>query len=64
MEVLKEEGHSKGSSLSYARGKVREVNALFLFDPNSTHNFFTTKLGIHDFKMGDTIQANGTFKVQ
>ena len=68
MEVLKEEGHSKGSTLSYTWGRVGELDALMLLDPNSTHNFFsielTSKLGICDFVMGDTILANGAFKEQ
>ena len=69
IEVLKEEGNSKGAHLSYAWwGKVREHDALILFDPGSTHNFISQelalKLGIHEFEMGDRIQVDGTFKGQ
>ena len=64
MEVLKDEGNSKGLNLSYAWGKVTKLYALTLFDPNSTHNFIlhelALKLGIHE--MGDVIQAKGAFK--
>ena len=49
-------------------GKVRDHDALILFDPSSTHNFISmelaTKLGTHDFKIGDVIKANGSFKGQ
>ena len=45
-----------------------ELDVFILFDPNSTHNFafidLATKLGAHDFEMGDTIIANGVFKRQ
>ena len=47
-------------------GKVREHDALILFDPGSTHNFIShelaTKLGIHDFEMGESMSANAAFK--
>ena len=43
-------------------------DALILFDPGSTHNFIShelaLKLGIHEFEMGDCIQANGAFKAK
>ena len=59
---LKESGHSKGSPLSYSWGKIKEDDSLILFDPNSTHNFkstkLATKLGIHDFEMGEAIQVD------
>ena len=68
VEVLKEEGSSKGALLSYIWGKVLDHDALILFDLGSTHNFIShelaLKLGIHEFKMGDHIQANGAFKGQ
>ena len=68
VEALKEDGHCIGSQLSYAWGKVREHDALILFDPGSTHNFISTelatKLGIHDFEMGEVIKADGAFKGQ
>ena len=68
IEVLKEEGNSKGAHLSYAWGKVREYDALIHFDPGSTHNFIShelaLKLGIHEFEMGDCNQVVGTFKGQ
>ena len=68
MEVLKDERHSKGSTLPYAWDKVRELDCLILFDLGSTHNLIfievDTTMGIHDFEMGDTIQANGAFKGQ
>ena len=55
VEVLKEEGNSKGANLSYAWGKVRELDALILLEPRSTHYFISHELelnlGIHDFKM-------------
>ena len=47
---------------------MRQLDALILFESNSTHNFISiklaTKLGIHDFEMGDTILACGAFKGQ
>ena len=47
-------------------GKVRDHDALILFDPSSTHNFISTelatKLGIHDCEMGEVIKADGAFK--
>ncbi|MCO5574838.1 hypothetical protein L7F22_028631 [Adiantum nelumboides] len=66
VEAPKEEVHCcKGSSLSYAWGKVREHDAFILFDPSSTHNFISlelaTKLGLQDFEMGDAMKANGAF---
>ena len=68
MEALKEDGHYKGSPLSYAWGKVREHDALILFDPGSTHNFISTelatKLGIHPHEMGKMVDADGPFKGQ
>jgi len=68
VEILEEESHYKGAPLSYAWGKVREHDALILFDPGSTHNFISvdlaTKLGIHDFEMGDMVTADGAFKEQ
>ena len=66
VKVLKEERNSKGAILSYAWGKVRELDALILFDPGSTNNFISHELalnlGIHEFEMGDHILANGAFK--
>ena len=66
MEALKEDGHCKGSPLSYAWGKVREHDALILFDPGSTHNFISnelaTKLGIHPHEMGKMVDTDGPFK--
>ena len=68
IEFLKDKENSKGSSLSYAWGKIREHDALTLFDPGSTHKFISIelaiKLGIHDFEMGEVLQANGAFKGQ
>ena len=68
VEVLEEEGSSKGALLSYLWGKVREHDALILFVLGSTHNFISQelalKLGIHDFEMGEEILANGAFKGQ
>ena len=68
VESLKEDGYCKGSQLSYAWGKVREHDAFILFHPGSTCNFIyiklATKIGIHDFEMGNVIQADGAFKVQ
>ena len=66
IEVLKKEGNSKGANLSYAWGKVRELDALIVFDLGSTRNFIShelaLKLGIHEFEMGDVICVNGAFK--
>ena len=66
IEVLKEEENSKGANLSYAWGKVRELDAPILFDPGYTHNFIShqlaLKLGIHEFEMGDVVLANRAFK--
>ncbi|MCO5551037.1 hypothetical protein L7F22_004533 [Adiantum nelumboides] len=49
--VQKEGGLSQGSPLSYAWGKVREHDALILFDSGSIHNYISvalaSKLGIH-----------------
>ena len=57
VEALKENGHYKGSQLFYSWGKVREHDALILFDPGSIHNFISvelaTRLGIHNFEMGE-----------
>ena len=68
VQTLKEDDHSKCSPLSYACGKIRKHDSLMRFDPGSTHKpifaKLATKLGIHDFKMGDIIQANGAFKMQ
>ncbi|MCO5608484.1 hypothetical protein L7F22_062694 [Adiantum nelumboides] len=68
VEALQEDGHCKGSPLSYAWGKVREHDALILYDPGSTYNFISvklaTKIGIHDFEMGDVMKADGDFKGQ
>ncbi|MCO5612978.1 hypothetical protein L7F22_067251 [Adiantum nelumboides] len=65
IEVPKEDVHCKGSSLSYAWGKVREHDAFILFDPGSTHNFIShelaAKLGIQEFEMGDAMKADGAF---
>ena len=41
VQAPKEDGHCKGIPLSYAWGKVREHNALILFDPSSIHNFIS-----------------------
>ena len=46
VEVLKEEGNSKSANLSYAWGKVRELDALILFDPIYTHNFISHELAL------------------
>ena len=66
IKFLKEEENSKGANLSYAWRKVRELDALLLFDPRSTHSFIShelaLKLGIHELEMGDVILANGAFK--
>ena len=63
IEFFKEKGSSKGALLSYLLGKVREHDALILFDPGSTHNFISQelalKLGIHDFEMGEGISDDG-----
>ena len=68
VEALKEEGHYKGSPLSYAWGKVREHDALIVFEPRPTHNFVSTelatKIGIHDFEMGEVVKADGSFNGQ
>ena len=68
VKFLKEGGNSKGTTLHYAWGKVRELDALILFDPRSTHNFIShklaLKLGVHVFEMGDHILANGAFNGQ
>ena len=68
VQNIKEDVHSKGSPLLYAWGKVREHDALILFDPGSTHNFLShelaLKLGIHEFKMGDCILGDDAFKGQ
>ena len=41
---------------------------LMLFDLGSTHSFtstkLATKLGVHDFEMGEVIQATSAFKGQ
>ncbi|RYA40971.1 retroviral-like aspartic protease family protein, partial [Enterobacter cloacae complex sp. GF14B] len=68
IEAPKEDAHCKGSSLSYAWGKVREHDAFILFDPGSTLNFISmelaTKLGIQAFEMGDIVIADAAFKGQ
>ena len=68
MKALEEDCHHRVSSLSYAWVKVREHDALILFDLGSMHNFISThlanKLGIHDFDMGKVIKADGDFQVQ
>ena len=68
METLKEDGHCKRLQLSYACTKVKEHDALILFDPGSTHNFISTKLATklvsHDFEMGEVVKADGAFKGQ
>ena len=68
VKALDEDCHHRRSSLSYAWGKVREHDALILFDPGSTHNFISThlanKLGICDFKMVEVIKADGAFQEQ
>ena len=68
IEAPKEDGHCQGSPLSYAWGKVREQDALILFDSGSTHNFIShelaAKLGVQDFEMGEIIKADGAFKWQ
>ena len=68
VKALEEDCHHRGSSLSYAWDKVREHDALILFDHGSTHNLISTnlasKLGIHDFKMGEVIKADGAFQGQ
>ncbi|MCO5588963.1 hypothetical protein L7F22_042927 [Adiantum nelumboides] len=65
VEAPKEDVHCKGSPLFYAWGKVREHDALILFDPGSTHKFISlelaTKLGVQDFEMGDAMKADGAF---
>ena len=57
VKALEEEGHCKGAPLCYAWGKVREQDALILFDLGSTHNFIShelaLKLRVHEFEMGD-----------
>ena len=68
VKALEEDLHHHGSLLSYAWGKVREHDALILFDPGSTHNFNSTnlanKLGICDFEMGEVIKADEAFQGQ
>ena len=68
VEAPKEDGHHKGSPLAYGWGKVRDQDALFLFDPGSTHNFISSelaiKLGVQDFEMGEAMPADGAFKGQ
>ena len=46
VEVLKEEGNPKRAHSSYAWGKVRELDALILFDPGSTHNSISHDVGV------------------
>ena len=68
MKALEEDCKGRGSSLSYAWGKVQENNALILFDLGSIHNFISTnlatKLGIHEFEMGEVIKVDGAFQGQ
>ena len=68
VEAPKEDGHHKDSPLAYAWGKLRDQDALFLFDPGSTHNFISnelaTKLGVQDFEMGEVMPADGVSKGQ
>ena len=68
IESLKGEGQCKGSLLSYEWGKVREHDALILFDPGSTHNFISiklaTKLQVHGFEMGEVVKVDGAFEGQ
>ena len=68
IEVLKDEGNSKGENLSSAWRRVRYLDALILFDLGSTHNFIShemaLELRIHEFEMGDHILANRAFKGQ
>ena len=46
VKALEEEGHCKGAPLCYAWGKVREQDALILFDRGSTHNFISHELAL------------------
>ena len=68
VESLKGKGSCKGSLLSYAWGKVREHDTLIFFNLSPVYNFIftklTTKLGVHDFEMGEVVKANGAFKEQ
>ncbi|MCO5591604.1 hypothetical protein L7F22_045593 [Adiantum nelumboides] len=68
IEDLHEDGHCKGSPLSYACRKVRDHDALILFALGFTHSFISvklvTRLGIHDFEMGNSMKADGAFKGQ
>ncbi|WP_447383724.1 retropepsin-like aspartic protease, partial [Streptococcus pseudopneumoniae] len=56
VEAPQEDVQSKGSSLSYAWGKVREHDSLILFDNGSTHNLISLelaeKLGVRPQEMG------------
>ncbi|MCO5577157.1 hypothetical protein L7F22_030981 [Adiantum nelumboides] len=65
VEAPKEDVYCKGSPLSYAWEKVREHDALILFDLGSTHNFISielaTKLGIQEFEMGDAMKVDVAF---
>ena len=55
VETSKEEGNYKASLLSYACRKVRDHEAVILFNLVCIHNFISTKLasnqGVHDFDM-------------
>ena len=68
VKALKEDCKGRNLSLSYAWGKVREHDALILFDPGYTHNFISTnlatKLGTREFEMGEVIKADGAFQGQ
>ncbi|MCO5579768.1 hypothetical protein L7F22_033629 [Adiantum nelumboides] len=56
----------RGSPLCYAWGKVREHDALILFDSGSAHNYISvglaSKLGIHANEMGETHAAEGPYE--
>ncbi|MCO5607667.1 hypothetical protein L7F22_061865 [Adiantum nelumboides] len=64
--VLKEGGIPQGSPLCYAWGKVKENDALILFDSGSTHNYISvglaSKLEIHAHEMGETHAVEGPFE--
>ena len=68
VKAQEEDFQIKGSSLSYAWGKVQEHDALILFDPGSTHNFISTNLATklvkHEFEMGKVIKVDGAFQGQ
>ena len=61
MVVANEVEDPNASRLCYAWGRVRDQEALILFDPGSTHNFISIelaqRLGISSDELGPALAA-------